>query len=344
MFDSLSLSALFVVLGTCAVIIGVAGTRLTYAAASLSRITGLGQAMFGAIFLGAITSLPGIVTTVVAAYEGYTDLAISNAIGGIAAQTFFLAIADIFYRRSNLEHASASLAAIVQATVLIAMLAVPLIFAELPLMKQSPVHIATPILLFAYIFGMRLARTARNYPLWKPKETEETVFEDTNEDEKGDAASKTALWVRFGILAAVVAGTGWVVAQTGTRIADQSSFPPVIVGALFTATVTSLPELVTTIAAARHEAPTLAVSDIIGGNSFDVLFLVGADLAFMDGSIYHQITGQHRFFIAVAMLMTSVFVLGMLRREKHGFANIGFESASLAAIYIGCMFALWQSS
>ena len=37
------------------------------------------------------------------------DLAMSNAVGGIAVQTLFLAIADVAYRRANLEHAAASL-------------------------------------------------------------------------------------------------------------------------------------------------------------------------------------------------------------------------------------------
>ncbi len=342
MFASLSLFALFGTLGLAALVIATAGTALTHAAAALSRVTGLGQAMFGAVFLGAVTSLPGIITTVVTAYNGYTDLAISNAVGGIAAQTFFLAVADVFYRSSNLEHASASLAAIVQATVLIAMLSVPLVVAELPLMEKSPVHFATPLLIVAYVFGMRLAQSAKRYPLWEPKKTKETVFEE--EGRGKDDPESSILWLRFTLLALVVAVAGWVVAEVGPLIAEESGLPAVIVGALFTATVTSLPELVTTIAAARQQAPTLAVSDIIGGNSFDVLFLVGADLAFLKGSIYHQITGQHTFFIAVAMLMTAVFVLGMLRREKHGFANIGFESALLIIIYLGSVTALWQSS
>ncbi|NIQ53654.1 MAG: sodium:calcium antiporter, partial [Gemmatimonadetes bacterium] len=39
-------------------------------------------------------------------------------------------------------------------------------------------------------------------------------------------------------------------------------------------------------AAVRQGALTLAVSDIVGGNFFDVLFVAAADLAFLQGSIY----------------------------------------------------------
>jgi len=93
----------------------------------LADETGLGEAIFGAVFLGATTSLSGSVTSVVAAAEGHPELAISNAIGGIDAQTAFLAIADVAHRRANLEHAAASVANLVQSALLIVLLAAALL-------------------------------------------------------------------------------------------------------------------------------------------------------------------------------------------------------------------------
>jgi cation:H+ antiporter len=49
---------------------------------------------------------------------------------------------------------------------------------------------------------------------------------------------------------------------------------------VFTASANSLPELVTAVAAVRAGAVGLAVGDAIGGNSFEVLFLAAADLAY----------------------------------------------------------------
>jgi cation:H+ antiporter len=105
------------------------------------------------------------------------------------------------------------------------------------------------------------------------------------------------------------------------------------VGALLTATVTSLPELVTTIAAIRRGALQLAVGGIIGGNTFDVLFLALSDVAYTDGSIYHAVGERVLFWIVLAILMTSVLLLGLLRRERHGVANIGFESSFILGLY-----------
>lgn len=105
-------------------------------------------------------------------------------------------------------------------------------------------------------------------------------------------------------------------------------------GGLFTAVATSLPELVTAIAAVKQGALTLAVGGIIGGNSFDVLFLAFADISYREGSIYHAITHRQLFIIAMTQAMTGILLLGLLRREKSGFANIGFESILVLMCYL----------
>lgn len=100
-----------------ALVIGVAGVLLTARAERLAVVTGLGELLTGAVLIGAVTSLSGLVTSITAAYGGHASLAVSNSLGGIAAQTVFLAIADMAYRRANLEHAAASEANLLQGAV-----------------------------------------------------------------------------------------------------------------------------------------------------------------------------------------------------------------------------------
>jgi cation:H+ antiporter len=94
-----------------------------------------------------------------------------------------------------------------------------------------------------------------------------------------------------------------------------------------------MPELVTAIAAVRQGALTLAVGDIIGGNVFDVLFAAAADLVFRNGSIYYAISHRKRFFMALAIVMTGVLVMGLVSRKERGVANIGFESFLVLLLY-----------
>jgi len=86
--DSWTLSQSIVVFSVCALVIAIAGTRITRVVDQLADRTGLGEATTGAVLLGAATSLSGSVLSVTAAYRGHPELAVSNALGGIAVQTF----------------------------------------------------------------------------------------------------------------------------------------------------------------------------------------------------------------------------------------------------------------
>jgi cation:H+ antiporter len=318
-----------------AVVIGVIGSRLSYTADVLADRTGLGEAIAGALFLGASTSLPGIITSVTAAAENHPELAISNAIGGIAAQTVFLGIADIFYRRANLEHAAASVPNMLQGTLLIVLLTIPLLAMTTPPLAWFGVHPASVIMLVVYVYGMRMASQAHLHEMWHPHQTSETRRDIPNHHQSN--TSLLSLWLRFAVFALVLAGAGWVVAITGIRIADQTGLSETAVGSLLTAIATSLPELVTSVAAVRQGSLTLAVGGIIGGNAFDTLFAAVADIAYRPGSIYHAITERQVFLIVLTILLISILLMGLIRREKRGIAGIGFESFFILLIYAGAV-------
>lgn len=106
--SSLSLVAAAGLLAGSALIIILAGTRLAGVADRLADRTGMGEVLAGALFVGGSTSLPGAIASMSTAADGHAQLAIGNAIGGLTAQTMFLAIADMVYRRANIEHAAAS--------------------------------------------------------------------------------------------------------------------------------------------------------------------------------------------------------------------------------------------
>jgi cation:H+ antiporter len=301
----------------------------------------MGEAITGAIFLGASTSLPGIVTSVTAAVDGFPELAVSNAIGSIAVQTVFLAVADITYTRANLEHTAASIANLMQGALLIIVLALPLMAATTPAIDIFGIHPVSLMMVAAYIYGMWMISNARTRPMWEPRNTEETQQEVP--DEEAANVSLTGIWTRFAVLAAIVGVAGWVVARSGVALAEQTGLSETAVGALLTAVVTSLPELVTSIAAVRQKAQTLAVSGVIGGNAFDTLFAAAADVGYREGSIYHAISDRQIFFMVLTILLTAILVMGLLRREERGPANIGFESFFILLLYLGAAaFLVWN--
>lgn len=327
----LDIAIILFVISTVA--IALAGTQLARVADQLADLTKMGEALAGALFLGLTTSLPGIITSVVAAYNDHPQLAISNAIGGIAAQTVFLSIADITYPKTNLEHAAASLANIMQGVLLMGLLSVVLIGISGPEVTLLNIHPFSILIILLYIAGSRLISTAKDKPMWRPRITLETIEDVPDEDYLNSLSLKNVI-LKFFILAIIVATAGYAVALSGIIIASETGLSEGFVGTLFTAVSTSLPELIVSIAAVRQGALTLAVGNIIGGNTFDVLFVAFSDVAYTDGSIFHAITSNQIFIVALTMFMISVLILGLLHRQKEGIGKIGWESFLIIVLYI----------
>lgn len=318
-----------------ALTIGLLGVRLVRIADILAERTGLGGAIFGALFVGGSTSAAGLVTSVTAAAGGLEELAISNAVGGIAAQTAMLGIADIAYRKANLEHASASAANLLQAPLLIALLTMPILALAGPEISIWAIHPISLGSIAFYIGGLYLVSQSQEQPMWRPLMTDDTAREEDPEDDDSKSETLAGLWIKFVAFVTPIAVAGWVLAQVAPPIAAETGLSQTIVGGFLTAPATSIPELVVAVAAVRRGALSLAVGNIIGGNTFDTLFIAVADVAYRSGSIYHVMSQSQLFLIALTMMMTSVLLMGLIGREEHGFANIGWESTLMLLIYAG---------
>lgn len=318
---------------SAAVVITIVGSHMSAIADRLADQTGMGEALIGGLFLGGSTSLSGLVTSVTAAASNHPQLAISNALGGIAAQTVFLAIADLTYSKANLEHAVASATTLTHVTLLITMLAMPLMAMATPNVSVFGIHPVSFFLIAVYLFGLRLVSSAQIEPMWEPKQTPHTHI-DQPEAVDRDNSGLARLWILLIIFAVVIAVSGYIVAETGVVIAFYTGISETAVGGLLTAVCTSLPELVTSVTAVRRGALTLALSGIIGGNCFDVLFLAFSDFAYRPGSIYHAIAPTQIFIISLTILLNAILLLGLIRREQHGIANIGFESFLILGLYL----------
>ena len=327
--DSAFSAVMWFLCGTA--VIAVAGTRLARVADQLADRTGLGEALVGAVLLGISTSLPGITASVTAALDGYPTLAVANAMGGIAAQTSFLAIADLFHRPANLEHAAASAPNLIFSALLIGLLSLTLLGLAGPGWTIGHVDPITILLFVGYGFGVRLAIISRREPMWRPERTSATLV-----DQPDPRASDRSTWsfsLEFAAAAGFTLVGGVTVARSAGALVDQAALSESVAGGLFTAISTSLPELITTIAAVRRGALTMAVSDIVGGNAFDVLFVAVADLAYVDGSIFASTGPAAVFLTALAVLLNVVVLLGLLQRQRHGPAGIGFESLLVLILY-----------
>lgn len=320
-----------VVFTLSALVVAYTGTRLTVVADRLADRTGLGEALIGAVALGVTTSISGSVVSIYAAHDGMANLSVGNALGGIAAQTFFLVIADAAYKKTNLEHAAASSTNIMLSVLLISLLCLPLIALGLGEFTVMGIHPVTIFLFALYLMGLKYINNQKNNPMWNPLLTSQTIKDEPDEPQGGSETKFLAF--RFLVYALILLASGFVVKKSGVALAEQWGLNHMFLGTLFTATTTSLPELITTFTAVRRGAVTLAVGGIVGGNTFDVLFLAFSDIAYRDGSIYHHIDERFSAYLALTILMTAVLTLGLLRRERKAFANVGVDTLTIGVLY-----------
>lgn len=331
LFDSLGGS--LVVFALAALVIIAAGIFMAATADELADRTGWGEAVVGGLFVAGATSLPDFSATLTAAADGHAELAMSNIMGSMAVNIVFLAVGDLFYRKANLEHAAASSANLLQAALLIALMAFPLITMYMPAFNVWGVHPASPLLLIAYVLGYSAVREAHVTPMWTPRRTAQTVLDTVDESAPRHVRGLLGLWLQFLVLAVAMAIAGWALMKAGETVAAQSHLSQTAVGGLITGVVTSLPELATTIAAIRLGALTLAVGGILGTNCFNMTVIAAADFAYRDGSIYHAVAPLQALWALVTILMVAILLMGLIYRERYGIARIGLESFFILMVY-----------
>ena len=115
-----------------------------------------------------------------------------------------------------------------------------------------------------------------------------------------------------------------------------------IAAAVLVAISTSLPELSTVLAAARLGLYTMAISDILGTNLFDValLFLVdavaGGEPALGSAGRFGAMAGL------LGILVTAIFVAGLAERRDRTVLGIGYDSAAVLVTYLSGIAILYS--
>lgn len=327
-------AATFAVFAVAGLITVAGSVRLVALGDALADRTGWGEAVFGVVFFGVATGLSGIVMTAVAAASHQPQLGYGNAVGGIAAQTTAVAVADAFYRRANLEHAAASLSNLLSGCLLVALLSLALLGTFSPDVTVGGLHPASVAIVACYVGGLRLVRKTGTEPLWEAVTTAETRPDVRQEHGRLDVRSPGWLWTRFLLVGVLVAVSGWAIALAAESLVKITGLTTGFVGGVLMAVVNALPEAVTAVAAVRRGAVTLAVAAVLGGNITDALTLVVGDLAYPGGSIYHAAGADELFVTTTGLVMTATLLGGLLVRHPGGWGRLGFEGVLLLGTYV----------
>lgn len=122
--------------------------------------------------------------------------------------------------------------------------------------------------IFILLFAVFMA-----YLMNLSKSGDSSLTDDVPEIDENASVPKMILLVILGI-AMIVLGSDFTVSGA-TKIAEVIGLDDRIIGLTVVAFGTSLPELVTSIQAARKNKVDIAIGNIIGSNIFNILFVVG---------------------------------------------------------------------
>lgn len=337
--SSLPFSLLLIIFVVSAIVIWVAGVQVSKTTDALSKHFKLGEALGGMILLAIVTNLPEVAIVISSSLTNNVGIAVGNILGGIAIQTVVIAILDFFGlgKKVALTYSVNSLLPVLEGVLVVAVLAVTVMGHELPgsfiFLRTSPADVS--IVIF-WIVGIYLINKAKSSLPWIAKsdsQPEEKSSEDGKEKEEGKKANTQKNLLIFLSCAVITLVAGAAVELSSDAIAKHIGMQGVIFGATILAAVTSLPEVSTGIAAIKLQDYEMALSDILGGNAFlPVLFLLAT---FISGkAVLPKAHKSDVYLTALAMLLTTVYICGMIFRSKKQIFRMGIDSFIVLLMYI----------
>ncbi len=340
---TLELPAIGILFCLASAAVWVAGTRLIRFADVLSDRLHLAKSMMGLLIIASATSLPEIVTTVSGSFSGNASLVINNLFGGIALQTAVLAIAD-YWARGSITHYPRKPDHLLEATFLLALMGllwVVLISAE-PV-ELAGVGLGSTAIFLAYVIALYVLRKASVETDWVPIDLPHSTIDPLKvlTGERLEGWSTTKLQIGFFLACLGVFVAGICLMLLADQIADKSLLGRGFVGAVLLAGATSLPELSVTISAVRMGAYTLAISNIFGSNLIMIVLVVPADLIYQKSPILREADPTSQLALATGMIVTTIFMIGMIVRRKPMVGKLGIDSIAVLTVYIASMTGLY---
>lgn len=299
--------------------------RFVDGAAATARHFGMPQLLIGMVVIGFGTSAPEMIVSAFSAINGNPGIALGNAYGsnitnialilGLTALILPLAI--------NSQVLKQELPVLIFVTVLSAFL----------IMDGDVSRLDAWILLVVFFIYM-------GWTIWNGLHNkEDSLTTDVKEELQEQAymsLGKALLLVVIGLALLMVSSQ--LLVWGAVEVAHYFGVSDLIIGLTIVAVGTSLPELASSIMAARKNEVDLAVGNIIGSNLFNTLAVVGIAGAISPMHVGQEIFTRDIFVMSILTLLLFFFGFG-----KKGEIN-RFKGMILLVTYIGYNFYLFKTA
>lgn len=276
------LNALWIVVGVVLVLWGA--DRLTEGAVAVAERLRVPQIVIGLTIVALGTSMPELCVSVVSALKGTPDLAVGNVVGsnifnallivGVAALVAPMTIlrSTVFKDVPCALVASVVLLMMCQNDWVITRLDGAILFVFFLVFMQLTIKGATS----AQPAPQAVQAQAAEKDQLQAAEKNQTQGAEEKEASAGKQPMKgwlAGLWMVVG-LAALIGGSNLFVGGA-TEVARALSVSDAVIGLTIVAGGTSLPELATSVVAAKKGNSGIAIGNVLGSNVLNILFILG---------------------------------------------------------------------
>lgn len=306
------LNILYIIIGVAVVLWGA--DRLTDGAVGLAAKMNIPQIVIGLTVVAMGTSMPEFFVSLVSAIHETPDLAVGNVVGS-----------NIF-----------NVLLIVGTAAVVA----PMVISKTTVKKDIPFAVLASVLLFVFGFDNYISRIDAAiltvvfiiFMIYTVRTgikgaAENKQSSDSEPNKKPMPVWKAILFVLLG-LACLIFGSNLFV-NAATEVATELGVSQAIIGLTIVAGGTSLPELATSVVAARKGESAIAMGNVIGSNVMNILMILG-----VTGLICPmQVNGIT--MIDLGVLLLSISLLWLFSFTKYKVER--WEGVVLLAIFTGYM-------
>jgi cation:H+ antiporter len=153
--------------------------------------------------------------------------------------------------------------------------------------------------------------------------------------------SLTGLVGRTSLAAVVILVAGFALAQAGDAISQLTGLSAGLVGLVLVGLATSLPEVSSITAAVRMKRYEMALGDVFGTNLLTIGLLLLADLFYAGEPVLNTAGRFEAVAALLGLILTAVFVVGLLERKNRTFLRIGYDALAAILIFAGGIVLLY---
>lgn len=303
-------TVLLFVLGLVLICLG--GDRLVDAAVAIAKKLGIPQIVVGATIVSLGTTLPEILVSTTAAFNGSAAIAAGNAFGSIICNTALIAgLTQTIRPSKKVEFSSLAW----RAVFFFAAIAAMNIYGYFTGNFNRPAGV---VLLAAFVL----------YAWLNVKRSASEGDEEESTEDADDVSVPRQLLILVVCAALLYVGANLLV-DNGILIAQALGVPERVIAVTFIALGTSLPELVTSIVSLIKGFENVGLGNIIGANILNMLLVIGIPAAVAGIPLERQTVVVD---MPLALLVMAVLIVPILIRKKSSRIQ-GIALLSIYAIY-----------